>query len=280
MPGTGTEVRAAKIAAPATNAPLKYPTYLDNEWQILSGSNSTHALAARDKSKAAFVAYKLEAGASVARTVPVMKAHAPVGSNTRQVITQATTGAGRVAIRTQRGLYLVNTYRSGPAIASRKAAVRPAARATGNRRVATSHVAVRAQAQHLTKSTASTPKVSAQHVSGSPTNTSSGIQLPNLSSVFDLKQAQSSLASSPLGKLLKLDSPKPSTKTDSGETVPPALQVTSTSSTDGGSLTPTGTPPGVHEAPVPEPGTLAFAGLAIAGVVLRRRKSAVVRSSC
>ncbi len=275
--GTGTEARAAKMNAAMTNAPLKYPTYLNGNGKVLSGSSSTHALAAKDKSKAAYVAFKLEDGAAVSRSIPMMRTRSPVGSDARQAIASVTSGVGSIAVRTQKGLFLVNSYRPKLAIPKHKVAVNHKG-AAGNRKVSTSHIAVKAKTQKMAKNTA---KTAAQHITGAKASTAKAGGSKSVQSVktaLNPKTAQSKPEASPLHNLLKLNSPQPTatTHSDTGEALPPALQVTTSSPaiTAAMSLAPSV----VLETPVPEPGTLAFAGLVIAGAVaregLRRRKSA------
>ena len=231
------EARAAKINPAATNAPLKYPTYLNSDGNILVPSNVTHSLSAKDKSQAAYVAYKLADGASVSTSIPLMKTASPVGSSARQAMTVVSSNLGQIAVKTQNGLYLVNHYRATPTVASRKAAVKNGVAV--NPKASTSHVAIKTSAQHVavTKSTPSSA-------------------LNSLKNMFNLNSAKNSLESSPIGKLLKLNStPKATTK---AEELAPSPGLT---------LVPATT---VHEAPVPEPGTLMFAGLAIAGAAVRR----------
>jgi hypothetical protein len=257
VPGAGTEARASRILAASTNAPLKYPTYLNGEGHVLSESSSTHSLAARDKVKAAYVAFKLENGAAVSKSVPLMKARAPVGSDARQAIAAVTSGVGKIAVKTQKGLFLVGNYRPKFAVANHKAAVK---HNDAQRRASTSHVAVKAQPQHL----AAAPKAPANQAGGAK-----GF----LNGLLNVKAAQASLASSPIGKLLKLDPPKPTAAKDNhGNPKPGSPHVTTTtpspSTSAGLTLVPESSATH-HEAPVPEPGTLAFAGLVIGGAILR-----------
>jgi hypothetical protein len=259
VPGAGTEARASRMLAASTNAPLKYPTYLNGEGHVLSESSSTHSLAARDKVKAAYVAFKLENGAAVSKSVPLMKARAPVGSDARQAIAAVTSGVGKIAVKTQKGLFLVGNYRSKFAVANHKTAVK---HNDAHRRASTSHVAVKAQPQHL----AAAPKAPANQAGGAK-----GF----LNSLLNVKAAQASLASSPIGKLLKLDPPKPTesaAKDHHGNPKPGSPHVATTTpspSTSAGLTLIPETSATHHEAPVPEPGTLAFAGLVIGGALLR-----------
>lgn len=258
VPGTGTEARASKILAASTNAPLKYPTYLNGEGHILSESSSTHSLAAKDKAKAAYVAFKLENGAAVSKSVPLMKARAPVGPEARQAIAAVTSGVGKIAVKTQKGLFLVGNYRPKFAVANHKTAVK---HNDAHRRASTSHIAVKAQSQHL----AAGAKASAGGAKGL------------LNGLLNVKSLQADLASSPIGKLLKLDSPQPTATTAKdhhGSQHPESLQVTAATpgpTTSAGLTLVPATSETHHEAPVPEPGTLAFAGLVIGGAVLRAR---------
>jgi len=258
IPGTGTEARAAKMLTASTNAPLKYPTYLNHEGRVLSGSSSTHSLAAKDKAKAAFVAFKLENGAAVSKSVPLMKARSPVGPAARQAMTAVTSGVGKIAVKTQKGLFLVGNYRPKFAAANHKTALK---HNDAHRRASTSHVAVKAQPQHL----AASPKAPAGGAKGF------------LNGLLNVKSLQTGLASSPLGKLLKLDPPKPTenaAKDHHGNHKPEPQHVANAkpdaATTAGLTLVPA-TSSTHHEAPVPEPGTLAFAGLVIGGAILRAR---------
>lgn len=263
--GLGTEARASRMLAASTNAPLKYPTYLNGEGHVLSESSSTHSLAARDKSRAAYVAFKLENGAAVSKSVPLMKARAPVGSDARQAIAAVTSGVGKIAVKTQKGLFLVGNYRPKFAAANHKTAVK---HNDGHRRASTSHVAVKAQPQHL----AASPKAPAGGAKGF------------LNGLLNVKSLQAGLASSPIGKLLKLDPPKPTehaAKDHHGNQKPESLRIADATPgpvTSAGLTLVPATSATHHEAPVPEPGTLAFAGLVIGGAILRaglqRRKAA------
>lgn len=231
------EARAAKINSAATNAPLKYPTYLNSEGHILVPSNVTHTLSAKDRAQAAYVAYKLADGASVSTSIPLMKTASPVGDSARQAMTAVSSNLGQITVKTQKGLYLVNHYRANPALSAHKAAVKNGVAV--NPKATTSHVAIKTSAQHVgvTKSTPASA-------------------LNSLKNLFNLNTAKNSLESSPIGKLLKLNNtPKATTK---AEELAPSSGLT---------LVPATT---VHEAPVPEPGTLMFAGLAIASAAVRR----------
>jgi hypothetical protein len=252
---TESEAQAARMLASSTSAPLKYPTYLNDRGRVLSESSSTHSLAAKDKSKAAYVAFKLAHGSAVAKTVPLMKARSPVGPDARQIITAVASGVGRIAVKTPKGLFLVGNYRPKSALASHKTPVKhKAAASAGHKKASTSHIAVKAQAQHLAGTGAK--KAAAHHAAG-------------------VKVARTDPATSPVGEVLKLNPPKAAptvTRDDHGNPLPDPLQVTtstpSPSTSSGLTLVPAdaGTH---HEAPVPEPGTLAFAGLAIGGAILR-----------